>query len=1007
MYPIKTTLLGLFIFLFLIEIVSGQVRINELRSNATGGSDDEVEYIELIGLAGTDITGYKIIHYNGSDTQDGGEWTYTISSFIIPDDGITDDKSNSLGFFVLGVNNKSFAGTDQTAAGNFQNGPDGVVLLDDDDNIIDAVAWGGAGDLDIDDPGTVTTTGNPEADNYLHVTSGDDSSNNSLNAPNNVLGDDGSGWRLFSPSDGGPNPQQSSGSIIIAPTVIGEPANHVTSFSSTINAIEQIDLSWTDAIGTPLPDGYLIKFSDSDFTFISDPVDGTPQANDFDLSDGLGTLNIGFGDQKTQVMGLSELTTYYFKIYPYTNSGQDINYKIDDPIPQLQETTVESPEIVFNEILADPAGDSNGDGNVDAAGDEFIELVNLGSSSLDISGWSLSDIITTRHTFTSVVLNPNQAVVIFGEGPVDGEFGGAVVETSSTGFLSLNNNDDRITLRNDSNIEILSYEYGFEAGNNQSITRSPDLTGSFTGHTTADTDNGSAFSPGTRIGGFPFQPRLVIEGDEGWRMLSTPTSNNSYTDLLSPIWTQCSTDADYNQPPCGSTAEANVQTYSSSGWNGVSNLGSTMTPAQGFIVFVYEDDDFDPGTTDTFPKTLEMSGSENMGSFTPTIATTSGTTGFDASTLVGNPYLSPIDWDDVFANPGTENVTGIAYVYDDSYGTVGSTPDEDASGVAGNYRAWNGSGGTLDQGLIAPFQGFWVVYDGTGAPTLEIEENDKAVGGSFLKDLTDEPASIRLMVQSGKLYNEAFFTFGNGGETGKDLYDALELVPMDHGDYISLSSGVDETLMDINHLPAGLTEEVRFPLHVNAFEAIPDGWRNRGGDAKLSWPELQNIPSGWTLTLTDQRENRTVNLRETDSYSFRLDGSTEKIAEKTPFNPMAANPLQREKANSESRFLITIDPNASGDLVDETMPDRFALYQNYPNPFNPATTIRYQLPIESDVSIRIYNLMGQQVATLVNESKAAGSYEVSWNASDVASGIYYYRLEAGGQVFNRQMTLIK
>jgi hypothetical protein len=430
-----------------------------------------------------------------------------------------------------------------------------------------------------------------------------------------------------------------------------------------------------------------------------------------------------------------------------------------------------------------------------------------------------------------------------------------------------------------------------------------------------------------------------------------------------------------------------------------------MTAAQGFIVFVYEDDDFD-GTPEGFPKTLLMSGTENSGSFTPSISTT-GTTGFDASTLVGNPYLSPIDWDDVFANPGTENVTGTAYVYDDSYGTVGSTPDEDASGVAGNYRAWNGSGGTLDQGLIAPFQGFWVVYDGPGTPSLEIEENDKAVGGTFLKNQTDEPSTIRLMVESGNMFNEAFFTFHDAGHTGKDLYDALELTPLDHGHYMSLASETEGTLLDINNLPTQFSDPIEIPLHVNAFEAIQDGWRNRGGDAKLSWPELHNIPSGWTLTLTDLRENRTVNLRETDSYSFRLDGSTEKIAGKTPFSPMGANPLQREKATGESRFLITIDPNATGDFVDETMPDRFALYQNYPNPFNPATTIRYQLPIESDVSLRIYNLMGQQVATLVNESKAAGSYEVSWNASDVASGIYYYRLEAGGQVFNRQMTLIK
>jgi hypothetical protein len=431
-----------------------------------------------------------------------------------------------------------------------------------------------------------------------------------------------------------------------------------------------------------------------------------------------------------------------------------------------------------------------------------------------------------------------------------------------------------------------------------------------------------------------------------------------------------------------------------------------MSPAQGFIVFVYEDDDFDPGTPDSFPKTLEMSGTENSGSFTPTIATSTGSAGFDASTLVGNPYLSPIDWDEVRTNTGTNNVTATAYVYDDSYGTP-TGDDVEASGVAGSYRAWNGSDGTLDKGLIAPFQAFWVIYSGSGTPTLEIEENDKAVGGSFLKRQDADPSSIHMKVESGNMFNEAFFTFQVAGDTGKDLYDALELTPLDHGHYMCLASESDGTLLDINNLPLQFSDPIEIPLHVNAYEAIPDGWRNRGGDAKLTWPELQNIPIGWTLTLTDLKEGRSVNLRDAESYSFRLDGSTEKIAGKTPFSPMAANPLQREKANGDSRFLITIDPNDTGNATDETMPNQFALYQNYPNPFNPATTIRYQLPAESDVSLRIYNLMGQQVATLVNETKAAGSYEVSWNASDVASGIYYYRLEAGGQVFNRQMTLIK
>ena len=82
--------------------------------------------------------------------------------------------------------------------------------------------------------------------------------------------------------------------------------------------------------------------------------------------------------------------------------------------------------------------------------------------------------------------------------------------------------------------------------------------------------------------------------------------------------------------------------------------------------------------------------------------------------------------------------------------------------------------------------------------------------------------------------------------------------------------------------------------------------------------------------------------------------------------------------------------SASGPL-----PAAYALEQNYPNPFNPSTEIRYQLPADSRVSVKIFNLLGEEVATLVNGEQAAGNRSVQWNAS-VPSGIYFYQLEATG-----------
>ncbi len=164
--------------------------------------------------------------------------------------------------------------------------------------------------------------------------------------------------------------------------------------------------------------------------------------------------------------------------------------------------------IVINEFQADPAGDitgdANGDGVRDATEDEFIELYNDTGSALDVSGWTLSDAALVRHTFpASSVIPAGCSLVVFGGGTPTGTFGDAVVQTASTGGLGLTNGGDTITV-NDGLVDQASHIYGSEGGNNQSVTRDPDITGTFTEHSTATGSGGSLFSPGTGIDGTSF-----------------------------------------------------------------------------------------------------------------------------------------------------------------------------------------------------------------------------------------------------------------------------------------------------------------------------------------------------------------------------------------------------------------------------------------------------------------------------------------------------------------------
>ena len=88
-------------------------------------------------------------------------------------------------------------------------------------------------------------------------------------------------------------------------------------------------------------------------------------------------------------------------------------------------------------------------------------------------------------------------------------------------------------------------------------------------------------------------------------------------------------------------------------------------------------------------------------------------------------------------------------------------------------------------------------------------------------------------------------------------------------------------------------------------------------------------------------------------------------------------------------------------------PDKYALHQNYPNPFNPATTIQFNLPYESPVTMKIFNLMGQEVATLIDRNMTAGMHHVEFDASDLPSGIYFYRIKAGDFADMKKMVLLK
>ena len=166
-----------------------------------------------------------------------------------------------------------------------------------------------------------------------------------------------------------------------ATTYKWEPTYHPTNFAAGTPTSSTIPLSWTDAVGTVLPDGYLIKASTVSYNDISDPVDGTAESESTLVKD------VAYGTESVSFTSLSGNTNYYFKIYPYTNSGTHIDYKTDPVIPSVSATTDPTPAVI---TIADDGSISEGSENgevitVTLSNDQFV-------TTLTPANWTLTNL---------------------------------------------------------------------------------------------------------------------------------------------------------------------------------------------------------------------------------------------------------------------------------------------------------------------------------------------------------------------------------------------------------------------------------------------------------------------------------------------------------------------------------------------------------------------------------------------------------------------------------------
>ena len=306
-----------------------------------------------------------------------------------------------------------------------------------------------------------------------------------------------------------------------------------------------------------------------------------------------------------------------------------------------------------------------------------------------------------------------------------------------------------------------------------------------------------------------------------------------------------------------------------------------------------------------------------------------------------------------------------------------------------DIRSYTGSWSIFNSS-VQPFDGYAVYAQNAtnllidpdltskeGLPKQEISINEE---GSYLW-------AIEIMAQCQQAYDiDNMLGVHPQANTGWDQLDRPE--PPVIGDYVSIYFPHDSwdklsSKYCIDFRPESFEGEIwQFEVNTNICDKV-----------NLTFKGIENVPLEYEIWLIDEITKTLTNLRQSKFYSVAGLGSDKK---------------------KQLNIVIGKKSFIEGQLQEfELIPNNYELAQNFPNPFNPVTTIRYGIPIEGDINVKIFNLLGEEVVILVNnEEKQAGYYAIIWDGRNsygqqVANGVYIYQLQAGSVTKIKKMILMK
>ena len=475
--------------------------------------------------------------------------------------------------------------------------------------------------------------------------------------------------------------------------------------------------------------------------------------------------------------------------------------------------------------------------------------------------------------------------------------------------------------------------------------------------------------------------KCTISGNSGFRMMSSPVAGAIYADLLLELWTQSMTGADV-------TDGSNANVWTLNGYSGtqsfseltdITTSGASITAGEGFLLYVFSDTDWDGD--DDLPVTISVAGKLNNSSAT---FPSSGSIAASKYGLAGNPYNATIDFDLITLSSNIEVTTSV---WDDA-----NT----------DWKTWNktSQSGDLSNGLIAPYQGFWVQANSSGTGTITIETGDKSGTGTFYKIADDDNrGSISIKATSGNFVSESYLSFYSEGTTELDEGDSKKLLPFQASSRVVIMSVVDGQPLKINSFPYENIVTVTVPIDVMNITLSESNYVTEAGEVTLTW-NMDQLPDHIGLILTDNITGAETYLDQESEYVFTTEP-------KGSFSATYDGPIGTYSVVGEPRFTLNVTYGALGKNDDVTLPSNFALHPVYPNPFNPSATISFDIPDVSRVELNIYDVKGSLVEILLKDNMKPGKHHYNWEPQGLSSGVYFMRLTTANQTFTQKATYIK